>query len=112
MDVVEADPKDWVRDPFVATQDGGFIFGRGISDNKFDVSMIVATLVALKSQGFQPGRDIHLFLSGDAVLSRTMDRWLPRSGYADFDGVLPLPDQRSHPSVVAAGPMRQARAAC
>ena len=65
MDVVEADPKDWVRDPFVATQDGGFIFGRGISDNKFDVSMIVATLVALKSQGFQPGRDIHLFLSGD-----------------------------------------------
>lgn len=52
-----------------------------------------------------------LFLSGDAVLSRTMDRWLPRSSYADFDGVLPLPDQRSHPSVVAAGPMRQARAA-
>ncbi|MFZ4110330.1 MAG: M20/M25/M40 family metallo-hydrolase [Polymorphobacter sp.] len=65
MDVVEADPKDWVRDPFVATQDGDFIFGRGISDNKFDVSMIVATLVALKSQGFQPGRDVHLFLSGD-----------------------------------------------
>jgi acetylornithine deacetylase/succinyl-diaminopimelate desuccinylase-like protein len=65
MDVVEADPKDWVRDPFVAKEDGGFIFGRGISDNKFDVSMIVATLVGLKSQGFQPGRDIHLFLSGD-----------------------------------------------
>jgi DNA-binding HxlR family transcriptional regulator len=36
-----------------------------------------------------------LFLSGDAVLVRTMDRWLPRSGYADFDGVLPLPDNRS-----------------
>lgn len=49
-----------------------------------------------------------LFLSGDAVLSRTMDRWLPRSGYADFDNVLPLPDTRSP------GPasLRPARAAC
>ena len=65
MDVVEADPKDWVRDPFTATEDGGFIFGRGVSDNKFDVSMLVATLVALKSEGFKPGRDMHLFLSGD-----------------------------------------------
>jgi acetylornithine deacetylase/succinyl-diaminopimelate desuccinylase-like protein len=65
MDVVEADPKDWVRDPFTAIEDGGFIFGRGVSDNKFDVSMLVATLVALKSEGFKPGRDVHLFLSGD-----------------------------------------------
>ena len=65
MDVVEADPKDWVRNPFVAVEEGGFIFGRGVGDNKFDVSMIVATLVALKSQGFAPSRDVHLFLSGD-----------------------------------------------
>ncbi len=65
MDVVEADPKDWVRNPFVAVEEGGFIFGRGVGDNKFDVSMMVATLVALKSEGFKPGRDVHLFLSGD-----------------------------------------------
>ena len=65
MDVVEADPKDWVRDPFTAIEDGGFLFGRGVGDNKFDVSMLVATLVALKSEGFKPGRDVHLFLSGD-----------------------------------------------
>ena len=65
MDVVEADPKDWVRNPFVATIDGDYIFGRGVGDNKFDVSMVVATLAALRKQGFKPGRDIHLFLSGD-----------------------------------------------
>ncbi len=65
MDVVEANPKDWVRDPFTAVEDGGFIFGRGVGDNKFDVSMMVATLGALKRAGFRPGRDIHLFLSGD-----------------------------------------------
>lgn len=65
MDVVEADPKDWVRDPFTATIDGDYIFGRGVGDNKFDVSMVVATLAAMKRDGFKPGRDIHLFLSGD-----------------------------------------------
>nr|WP_310524409.1 M20/M25/M40 family metallo-hydrolase [Polymorphobacter sp.] len=65
MDVVEADPRDWVRDPFTAVEDGGYVFGRGVGDNKFDVSMVVATLVALKSKGFVPNRDIHFFLSGD-----------------------------------------------
>ena len=65
MDVVEADAKDWVRDPFTMTEDNGFLFGRGVGDDKFDVSMIVATLLRLKAEGFRPGRDIHLFLSGD-----------------------------------------------
>lgn len=65
MDVVEADPKDWIRNPFTAVEEGGYVFGRGAGDNKFDVSMVVATLVALKAQGFKPGRDVHLFLSGD-----------------------------------------------
>lgn len=65
MDVVEADPKDWVRDPFTAIEDGGYLFGRGVGDNKFDVSMVVATLAAMKKGGFKPSRDIHFFLSGD-----------------------------------------------
>jgi acetylornithine deacetylase/succinyl-diaminopimelate desuccinylase-like protein len=65
MDVVEANPKDWIRDPFTAIEDGDYLFGRGVGDNKFDVSMVVTTLTTLKSQGFKPGRDVHLFLSGD-----------------------------------------------
>lgn len=65
MDVVEADPKDWIRNPFTAIEEGGYIFGRGAGDNKFDVSMLIATFVRLKSEGFKPNRDIHLFLSGD-----------------------------------------------
>ncbi len=65
MDVVEANPKDWVRDPFTAVEEDGYVFGRGVLDNKFDVSMVISTLIALKAQGFKPGRDIHLFLSGD-----------------------------------------------
>jgi carboxypeptidase PM20D1 len=65
MDVVEANPKDWRRDPFTAVAEGGYIFGRGVMDNKFDLAMMVATLARLKATGFQPRRDIHLFLSGD-----------------------------------------------
>ncbi|KPF73484.1 hypothetical protein IP88_09150 [alpha proteobacterium AAP81b] len=69
MDVVEANPRDWTRDPFTAVEEGGFVFGRGASDNKFDTTMIAATLIALKRQGFKPGRDIHFFLSGDEETS-------------------------------------------
>lgn len=65
MDVVEADPKDWTRDPFKLVEDGGYLFGRGVFDNKFDLSLIVETLVRLKAEGFKPGRDIILYLSGD-----------------------------------------------
>ncbi len=65
MDVVEADPKDWTRDPFVPVEEDGYIFGRGSEDNKFDVAMMVATMAQLKKDGFRPKRSIILLLSGD-----------------------------------------------
>ncbi len=65
MDVVEAKPEDWTRDPFTAVEENGYVFGRGATDNKFDVSMIVATLAHLRKSGWKPGRDVVLALSGD-----------------------------------------------
>ncbi len=65
LDVVEADPADWTRDPFKAVTENGFVYGRGSVDNKFDISMMVATLVRLKAEGFTPQRDVVLVLSGD-----------------------------------------------
>ncbi|MDZ7627861.1 MAG: M20/M25/M40 family metallo-hydrolase [Parvularculaceae bacterium] len=65
MDVVEADPADWSRDPFTAVVENGYVYGRGAVDNKFDNSMIVATLLRLKGEGFKPMRDVILVLSGD-----------------------------------------------
>ena len=64
MDVVEANPADWERDPFTAVEENGFIYGRGVEDNKFDIAMMVATLAQLKREGFRPRRDIVLALSG------------------------------------------------
>lgn len=65
MDVVEALREDWQRDPFTMAADGDYLYGRGILDNKFDVAAIVTTLISLKREGFKPGRDIVLALTGD-----------------------------------------------
>jgi acetylornithine deacetylase/succinyl-diaminopimelate desuccinylase-like protein len=65
MDVVEAKPEDWERAPFKAVVENGYVFGRGAVDNKFDVSMVVATLARLRRSGWKPGRDVILALSGD-----------------------------------------------
>lgn len=69
MDVVEALAKDWVRDPFTMTSDNEYLYGRGVLDNKFDVTMMVATLARLKKEGFKPSRDVILVLSGDEEIS-------------------------------------------
>lgn len=65
MDVVEANPEDWERDPFTMTRDGDYLIGRGVVDNKWGVTMMVTTLLRLKAEGFKPKRDIILVLSGD-----------------------------------------------
>jgi acetylornithine deacetylase/succinyl-diaminopimelate desuccinylase-like protein len=65
MDVVTARRDDWERDPYVAVVEDGFVFGRGASDNKFGIATQVAALLWLKQEGFKPGRDIVLALTGD-----------------------------------------------
>ncbi|WP_375202513.1 M20/M25/M40 family metallo-hydrolase [Hyphococcus sp.] len=65
MDVVGANPEDWTRDPFTMIEEDGFLFGRGVTDNKFGLTMMVQTLIRLKQEGFTPNRDLILALSGD-----------------------------------------------
>ncbi|MFC1720064.1 M20/M25/M40 family metallo-hydrolase [Pseudomonadota bacterium] len=65
MDVVEANPADWARDPFTPVEENGYIFGRGVSDNKFDVAMLITTLAQLKRDGYIPRQNVILVLSGD-----------------------------------------------
>jgi acetylornithine deacetylase/succinyl-diaminopimelate desuccinylase-like protein len=65
LDVVEAKPEDWERDPFTAVEENGYIYGRGASDMKFGVTMLTVTLARLKKEGFTPKRDVVLVFSGD-----------------------------------------------
>jgi acetylornithine deacetylase/succinyl-diaminopimelate desuccinylase-like protein len=65
MDVVEAKPADWTRDPFTPVVENGYVFGRGAVDDKFDVSIVITVLGKLKQEGWKPGREVILALSGD-----------------------------------------------
>lgn len=80
MDVVEARPSDWTRDPFVPVEENGFVYGRGALDMKFGDAVLVSTLLKLKAEGFKPSRDILLLLSGDeetamATTARLAERY-------------------------------------
>lgn len=65
IDVVEAKASDWARDPFTPVEANGYVYGRGAYDDKFDVSVVVTVLGKLKREGWKPGRDVVLALSGD-----------------------------------------------
>lgn len=65
MDVVDALPQDWVRDPFTLTEEGGYFYGRGTLDDKFGVTTLTTTLLRLRAEGFVPTRDLILAFSGD-----------------------------------------------
>jgi carboxypeptidase PM20D1 len=65
MDVVEAKPSDWERDPFTPVIENGLLYGRGASDMKLDDALAVAALLELRRQGYKPRRDIVLAFSGD-----------------------------------------------
>jgi len=63
LDVVEAKREDWVRDPFVLNEEGGYFYGRGTADMKVQDAAWVDTMVRLKEEGFKHRRDIKLALT-------------------------------------------------
>ena len=65
MDVVEALPQDWERDPFTLTEEDGYFFGRGSLDDKLGVTALTTTFLRLKAEGFTPTRDLIIAFSGD-----------------------------------------------
>jgi carboxypeptidase PM20D1 len=78
MDVVEAKREDWTRDPFTPVVENGYVFGRGSVDDKFDVSIVVTVLGKLKREGWKPGRDVILALSGDEETRQQTARLFPK----------------------------------
>ncbi|CAN5224646.1 M20/M25/M40 family metallo-hydrolase [soil metagenome] len=65
MDVVEAKPADWKRDPFTPVVENGYLFGRGATDMKLDGTLAISSLIELKRAGYKPRRDIIIEFSGD-----------------------------------------------
>ena len=76
MDVVEAKPEDWERDPFTPVVENGYLYGRGASDTKFEASLAVAALIELRRQGFRPKRSIVVAYSGDEETTMKTSRMI------------------------------------
>jgi acetylornithine deacetylase/succinyl-diaminopimelate desuccinylase-like protein len=65
MDVVEAKPADWQRDPFTPVVENGYLFGRGSTDMKLDGTIAIAALNELRREGYKPRRTVIIEFSGD-----------------------------------------------
>lgn len=76
MDVVEALPEDWNYEPFKMTEDDGYYYGRGIVDNKTGVAVLIANLIRLKEEGFEPDRDLIVMLTADEESTGDATKWL------------------------------------
>jgi carboxypeptidase PM20D1 len=65
MDVVDARPADWQRDPFTLVEEDGWFFGRGTLDNKAGVVALLSTLLRFRADGRQPRRTLVFAFVGD-----------------------------------------------
>jgi len=63
LDVVEARPSDWVRDPFKLIEQDGYFYGRGTLDMKDGDASWVAALLRMKQEGVVPAGDYILALT-------------------------------------------------
>lgn len=61
-DVVTVDPTKWVHPPFSATLDGGYIYGRGATDDKDNVTACLMVMLILKRMQTPLDRDV-IFLA-------------------------------------------------
>ena len=57
-DTVKVDPSKWKFPPFSATRDGGYVYGRGVLDNKWQVAANIETLLLLKRRNIPLDRDV------------------------------------------------------
>jgi len=65
LDVVPALRSDWSVDPFKLTEQDGYFYGRGSSDDKYMASSFVTNLIRYKQEGYKPDRDIIVALETD-----------------------------------------------
>ncbi len=63
IDVVEANRSDWIRDPFKLTEEAGWYYGRGVSDDKAMAAIFTDSLIRYRREGLRPRRDIKLALT-------------------------------------------------
>lgn len=88
MDVVDARPEDWERDPFRLVEENGYFFGRGTGDNKAGIAAMVSTILRLTATGARPRTSLVFAFIGDEETGMETTRlvaahpWLRGARYA------------------------------
>ena len=92
LDVVEAKRADWVRDPFVLTDEGGYYYARGSMDDKAMASVWADTLIRFKREGYKPKRTIKLALTcgEETTFAFNGAEWLAKNKRALIDAEFAL----------------------
>jgi acetylornithine deacetylase/succinyl-diaminopimelate desuccinylase-like protein len=90
MDVVDALRGDWTTPPFELTEKDGYLYGRGTLDNKGGVAILSATFLRMKSEGYRPGRDYILVITGDEETTANSLRTLAQDHLALIDSEFAL----------------------
>ena len=65
MDVVDARPEDWKRDPYKLIEEGGYFYGRGTLDNKAGVVAMMSTILRMQKANAKPRRTLVFAFVGD-----------------------------------------------
>jgi carboxypeptidase PM20D1 len=65
MDVVDARPEDWKRDPYKLIEENGYFYGRGTLDNKAGVVALMSSILRLQKEGKKPRRTLVFAFVGD-----------------------------------------------
>jgi len=78
LDVVEAKREDWSLEPFKLTEQDGYFYGRGTSDNKDGAAQLSTAFLRLRSEKFMPNRDLILALTAGEESSESYNgvEWL------------------------------------
>src|SRR5690554_6749385 len=65
LDVVPADPGEWLVHPFAGELRDGFLWGRGAIDMKGFDAVVLAVVRSWRRTGYQPPRDIVIAFTAD-----------------------------------------------
>jgi acetylornithine deacetylase/succinyl-diaminopimelate desuccinylase-like protein len=85
-DVVTVDPKKWKFPPFSATRDGGYVYARGATDDKDNLTASLMTMLLLKQMNTPLSRDV-IFLAeaGEEGSTRVGIDFMVKQHFADID---------------------------
>ena len=94
LDIVDAS-SGWKHKPFSLTEDGEYLYGRGVLDNKGPAVAVLYAMNAVKKAGYEPKVSLKLLLGGaEETGMDDLPFYMKNYGYPDFaltpDSLFPI----------------------